>query len=129
MAPRTKRNPYPIGRVSFPHAIPTGAATGGHVITVTVWYSDVYGLVVHESLPSNMGGKWAVSHTRSGYAIGFAKSWESALTLAGLLGECGSWNRDIDDIKGDTRFRAHASDIILEYGVKTNRRTAASVWG
>lgn len=124
-----RKHKFPIGRVSFAHTVPTGTATGGHDVTVTAWYSDVYGLVISESLPSNMAGKWTVSHTRSGYAIGYADTWRDALTLADRLGECGSWNRDIDDIKADRPFRVKTSAVVREHGQQAYKRPAASVWG
>jgi hypothetical protein len=97
--------------------------------TRKAWLSDVYGLVIHTSVISNMAPKWAVSHTRSGYAIGYADTWEDALYLADRLGECGSWNRDIEGIKDDHPFRVRAAEVVREHGKTSYRRLAGSVWG
>jgi hypothetical protein len=97
--------------------------------TRTAWLTDVYGLVIHTSVISNMAPTWAVSHTRSGYAIGYADTWKDALYLADRLGQCGSWNRDIEEIKDDHPFRVRATEVVREHGKSKYRRSAGSVWG
>lgn len=97
--------------------------------TRNAYLTDTYGLVIHPSVISNMAPAWAVAHTRSGYAIGYSSTWEGALELARLLGECGAWNRDLSDIEADEAFRRAAGDVIREHGAPKYRRHATSVWG
>ena len=97
--------------------------------TRRAYLTDTYGLVIHTSVISNMAPAWTVAHTRSGYAIGYADTWQDALGLAGLLGECGPWNRDVADIESDAPFHTAVSTVIREHGKRAYRRPAASVWG
>ena len=122
---------YPTDRasVTFTPAF-TGTGDLDHEgPTRKAYLTDTYGLVIHTSVISNMAPKWTVSHTRSGYAVGYSHTWEGALEVARLLGECGSWNRDMSEIENDKVFRMVTSDVVREHGAERYRRRAASVWG
>jgi hypothetical protein len=123
---------YPRDRASIDFR-PAFTGDGGDLDhegpTRKAYLTDTYGLVIHTSVISNMAPKWTVSHTRSGYAIGYAPTWQAALTLAAKLGECGTWNRDLSEIEADTTFRLAASDIIRAHGAPRAPRLKASVWG
>lgn len=116
---------YPRDRASIDFR-PAFSGTGGDLDhegpTRKAYLTDTYGLVIHTSVISNLAPAWTVSHTRSGYAIGYSHTWEGALELARLLGECGAWNRDLSDIEADETFRMVTGDIIREHGVQPYRR-------
>lgn len=122
---------YPVGRTSidFRPAF-TGAGDPDHEgPTRKAYITDVYGLVIHTSVIGNTAPRWVVSHTRSRYAIGYADTWQDALYLADRLGECGPWNRDVEDITADKPFHTALSAVVREHGKTSYRRPAASVWG
>ena len=97
--------------------------------TRKAYLTDTYGLVIHTSVKSNMAPAWTVAHTRSGYAVGYADTWNAALTLAAKMGECGTWNRDREEIEADKPFCAAVTAVIRAHGTPRVRRAAASVWG
>lgn len=97
--------------------------------TRKAYLTDTYGLVIHTSVKSNLAPAWTVSHTRSGYSVGYSDTWQDALELARLLGECGTWNRDRSDIEADTVFRAATGDVLRKHSALRYRRPKLSVWG
>jgi hypothetical protein len=125
------RSRIPVGRAKVTLTLAlTGYGDVDHEgATRTAWLTDVYGLVIHTSVISNAAARWAVSHTRSGYAIGYADTWEDALYLADRLGECGPWNRDLNEIIGDRDFRTKSSEAVRRHGKQSYQRPAGSVWG
>lgn len=122
----------PTGRASIVFA-PAFSGTGGDLDhegpTRTAWATDTYGLVIHTSVISNAAPAWTIAHTRSGYAVTYATTWQAALDTARRLGACGSWNRDRDVIEADKAFCAAAAAVITDHGGARYRRPAGSVWG
>jgi hypothetical protein len=115
---------YPIGRtaIEFRPAF-TGTGDLDHEgPTRRAYLTDVYGLVIHTSVISNMAPKWTVAHTRSGYAVGYASTWLKALTLADRLGECGTWNRDRSAMEADADFGRKVNAVLAEHGERAYRR-------
>ena len=115
---------YPTDRTSidFRPAFTSTGELDHEGATRKAYLTDTYGLVIHTSVISNNAPAWTVSHTRSRYAVAYAATWEAALNLARLLGECGSWNRDMSEIEADKVFGAAASAVIIVHGVEKYRR-------
>lgn len=115
---------YPTGRTSIDFR-PAFTSENGldHEGPIRKAYlTDTYGLVIHTSVISNLAPAWTVAHTRSGYAVAYANTWQEALTLADLLGACGPWNRDRSDIDADHAFRAAAGAVVREHSALKYRR-------
>lgn len=115
---------YPTGRTPIDfHPAFTGMGDLDHEgATRKAYPTDVYGLVIHTSVISNIAPKWAVSHTRSGYAVGYVDTWQDALALADRLGECGSWNRDRTTLEADAGFGVAVRAVLDTHGKQAYRR-------
>lgn len=118
----TSRYPRDRASVDFRPAFTSEGDLDHEGPTRKAYLTDTYGLVIHTSVKSNLAPAWAVSHTRSGYAVAYAETWQKALDLAARLGECGPWNRDRSDIDADHAFRAAAGAVVREHSALKYRR-------